>query len=396
MSHNDFRTRICIIFTITTEAIMKKESTLLHMPEALSSPESSIKIQNADSEVIQLYQMNAPFQLTLEYCSGTGVEDYVNIVTMSPERSILYQETLPEKNRCRTKAIPHFHDYFEFAVVLEGSILQVIEGKEYLYTSGSCCLLNRSLCHLEHYHSRSKVLFIGMSPDFAMELFRSAQNSSFQCEKDFYNSDIYRFIASDLKNPGKKEYIDFIPTYQNNRNADHLHAMAETMLQTLLYPSFGAAYQIRGLLCSFLSYLSSPQYYHCTNVNLDNNSDFLIFARISHLFEESDGRMPRAQLEQLLNYSGDYLNRIVNRYTGLCLFDYGMTFCLKKAAQYLSETDESVSSIATKLHFSNRTHFYALFKAKYGVTPKEFRDASNKEKRKIKENTYEIKEQELL
>ena len=106
--------------------------------------------------------------------------------------------------------------------------------------------------------------------------------------------------------------------------------------------------------------------------------------------------MPRAQLEQLLNYSGDYLNRIVNRYTGLCLFDYGMTFCLKKAAQYLSETDESVSSIATKLHFSNRTHFYALFKAKYGVTPKEFRDASNKEKRKIKENTYEIKEQELL
>lgn len=207
MSHNDFRTRICIIFTITTEAIMKKESTLLHMPEALSSPDSSIKIQNADSEVLQLYQMNASFQLTLEYCSGTGVEDYVNIVTMSPERSILYQETLPEKNRNRTKAIPHFHDYFEFAVVLEGSILQVIEGKEYLYTSGSCCLLNRSLCHLEHYHSRSKVLFIGMSPDFAMELFRSAQNSSFQCEKDFYNSDIYRFIASDLKIRGKRNTL---------------------------------------------------------------------------------------------------------------------------------------------------------------------------------------------
>lgn len=352
---------------------MKKEYTLLNMPDALSSPDSSINIQNADSELIQLYHMDVPFQLTLEYCNGTDAEDYVNIVTLSSERSILYQETLSEKNRTRTKATPHFHDYFEFTVVLEGNIIQIIEGKEYLYTAGSCCLLNRSLCHMEHYHSRSKVLFIGISPDFVMELFASAQNSCFACEKEFYNSDIYHFITSDLKNPGKKEYIDFIPTYQNNQNAARLHSLTEAMIQALLYPAFGASYQIRGLLCAFLSYLASPQYYHSTNIKLDTNSDFLIFARISHLFEESDGRMPRIKLEQLLNYSGDYLNRIVNRYTGMCLFDYGMTFCLKKAAQYLTETDESISAIAAKLHFSNRTHFYALFKEKYGVTPKEYR-----------------------
>lgn len=373
MSRNDFCAFICIIFKNATVTIMQNKHTLLHMPEALSSPESSINIQNADSEVIQLYHMDVPFQLTLEYCSGTGADDYVNIVTLSSERSILYQETLSEKNRSRTKATPHFHDYFEFAVVLEGTIIQIIEGKEYLYTEGSCCLLNRSLCHMERYHSRSRVLFIGISPDFMTELFSSAQNSSFPCEKTFYDSDICRFITSDLKNPGKKEYIDFIPTYQNNRHALRLHSLTESMVQTLLYPAFGASYQICGLLCAFLSYLSSPRHYHSTNVRLDSGSDFLIFARISHLFEESDGRMPRTKLEQLLNYSGDYLNRIVNRYTGMCLFDYGMTFCLKKAAQYLTETDESISAIAARLHFSNRTHFYSLFKEKYGVTPKEYR-----------------------
>lgn len=77
-------------------------------------------------------------------------------------------------------------------------------------------------------------------------------------------------------------------------------------------------------------------------------------------------------LEHHLNYSGDYLNRIVNKYSGLCLYDYGMTFCLKKAVQYLTETNESIGSIATKLQFKNRTHFYTLFKQKYGVTPKEY------------------------
>lgn len=84
--------------------------------------------------------------------------------------------------------------------------------------------------------------------------------------------------------------------------------------------------------------------------------------------------MSRHELEVSLNYSSDYLNRIVNKYAGMCLFDYGMTFCLKKAEYLLTNTTDSISEIAQKLQFSNRTHFYSLFKKRYGLTPKEYRD----------------------
>lgn len=350
-----------------------ENNTRLDMQEALDSSDSSIKVQNGESDFSRFYRMNVPFQLTLEYCDGSDPEDYVNVVTLSFEKAVLYQETLALKNYSYAKNALHLHDFFEFVVVLEGSIIQKIEGKEYLYTAGSCCLINRSLRHLEHYDSKCRVLYIGLSPDFVAELFASAPNSSFPNEKEICNSDLYRFIASDLKEPGNRAYLDFIPTYQNRRHTAHLSSMAEVMMQTLLCPEFGASYRIRGLLCAFLSDLSSPRYYHCTNVRLDKNSDFLLFSRITRLFEESDGRMTRTELEQFLNYSGDYLNRIVNKFTDMCLYDYGMTFCLKKAAQYLTETDESVSAIAARLKFTNRTHFYALFKEKYGVTPKEYR-----------------------
>ena len=352
---------------------MNSEINKLAMIQALSSHDSSINVQNTESDINRFYHMDVPFQITLEYCSGSDLEDYVNVVTLSADRAILYQESCAIKNYTRTKDVLHFHDFFEFVIVLEGSIVQKIEGKDYLYAAGSCCLINRSLCHLEHYHAKTKVLFIGMSPEFISELFAVAQNSSFQNEKKICSGDIYRFITTDLKNPGGKAYLDFIPAYQNHQNAAHLHSLAESMIQTLLYPDFGASYQIRGLLCAFLAYLSSPQYYHCTNIRLNTSSDFLLFSRITHLFEESAGRMSRAELEKLLNYSGDYLNRIVNKYTGMCLYDYGMTFCLKKAAKYLTETNESIGTIAAKLQFTNRTHFYNLFKAKYGVTPKEYR-----------------------
>ena len=343
------------------------------MRESLDSLDSSINVQNGESDFARFYSMNVPFQVTLECCDDSDSEGYVNVVTLSFEKAVLYQESVAVKNYSYTKNAPHYHDFFEIVIVLEGNIVQRIEGKDYLYSAGSCCLINRSLRHLEHYNSKSKVLFIGLSPDFITGLFDSALTSLISSEKEICNSTIYHFITDDLKNPGKRAYLDFIPAYQNHRSAVYLHAMAEAMVQTLLYPKFGAFYQICGLLCSFLAHLSSPQFYHCTDIRLDTNSDFLLFSRITRLFEESDGRMTRTELEQLLNYSGDYLNRITNKYTGKCLYDYGMTFCLKKVTQCLTETDESISAIAARLKFTNRTHFYALFKEKYGVTPKEYR-----------------------
>lgn len=345
----------------------------MDMLRALNSPASPINVRNATSDFSRFYHIDAPFQLTLEYCSGSELDDYINIVTLAPDRSVLYQESAATKNYAHTRDVLHFHDYFEFVIVLKGKIIQKLEGENVTYAAGDGCLLNRSLCHLEHYHSPAVVLFIGLSPDFLTELFAYAQNSPFQNEKEFSDSDFCRFVNADLKNPEKKAYINFRPTHENEQSAAHLHQLAESMIRTLLYPGFGAAHQIRGLFCRFIENLFSPAQYHHALTELDTDSDFLIFTSISHLFEKSAGRMTRAELEQALSYSSDYLNRIVNKYSGMCLFDYSMTFRLKKAAKYLVESKDSISSIAAKLQFSNRTHFYALFKEKYGVTPKEYR-----------------------
>ena len=59
-----------------------------------------------------------------------------------------------------------------------------------------------------------------------------------------------------------------------------------------------------------------------------------------------DGReMKVFWIGQLLNYSGNYLNSIVKKYTNSCLFDYSQTFCMKRAAALLLETTASISEI---------------------------------------------------
>ena len=75
-------------------------------------------------------------------------------------------------------------------------------------------------------------------------------------------------------------------------------------------------------------------------------------------------------------HSGNYLNTIVKKYTHKCLFDYGQTFCMKKAATLLKETTSSISEIMEELHFTNTTHFYKCFKEHYHMTPNQFRISS--------------------
>lgn len=319
------------------------------------------------------YEIGAPMQITLACCSGTGKDDYVNFYTISTEKSFYYQQTYTTQNNLYHKQPLHYHDYFELAIVLEGSIVQNIEDKEYLYVPGSCCFINRSLRHAELFLTKGTVLFVGVSTQLMEELL-AIPDHFFPTEKEAIRDTLlHQFVLSDLSHPGIKAYLDYIPTTQNRYAYPFLHDFSQNIIKCCLSPSYGTTYHVKGLLCSLLSKFCDSAYYHCTQMQLNFNADYLIFSRIRHLLEESDGRMARKDLAAALHYSGDYINRIVKKYTHMCLYDYGMTFCIKKAAVLLTTTNDSISSIALQLRFSNRTHFYQLFQAAYGMTPREYR-----------------------
>lgn len=328
---------------------------------------------NAKSDISYFYKLNAPFQVTYEYYSNCESEGYLNILSLSENGPSFYQESTEVHDYLFRNKAPHFHDFYEFLIVLEGSLFQQIEGKEYLYPAGYSCLVNRNLLHKEFFNEATKVLFLGFSIDFLMNLLHVGHSTYFAEENEIQNTCFYRFIHEDISNPGRKAYLDFIPTLHNTRPQQTLHQLTDNLISTMMFPAFGSTYMVNGLLCSILQYICDPAKYHCTCAELDNSSDYLLFSRIEHLMEENNGRISRAELSQKLNYSSDYLNRIINKYTGMCLHDYGMKFCMKKAAYYLSSTNEPISSIMIKLSFSNRTYFYKLFKEHYGMTPKEYR-----------------------
>ena len=259
-------------------------------------------------------------------------------------------------------------------IVLEGGITQRIEDKEYFYPAGTCCLINQNVLHVEKYTGEAKILFLGLSVGFIRELLEAHKTSYFPKEETAYENSIFRFMAENIQLEKGENYLDFLPVYQNRSSISDLHKLADKLLHAMLCPKLGSTYLIKGLVCNLFQYLDTPEFYHISDVTLNSGSDFVLFSRISHLMEDTNGRMTRSDLERVLCYSGNYMNTIIKKYTGMCLYDYGLTFTLKKAAALLADTTTSISSIAIQMGFSNRTHFYKLFNEHYHMTPRQYRE----------------------
>ena len=318
------------------------------------------------------YQIREKYQITYESVNGTGQQDRLNVLTLSEDQSFFSQESAYEHNSFFRTDLQHYHDYYELMIVLEGTIINQIEGQDYRYPEGSACLINRGLRHAEGFAGPAKVLFIGLSVEYMKELEAFSCASRLQAERALKESPMLGFINRDLEEPGGRNYLDFFPAYQNSRPYRMLHDCTEELLHALLQPFCGASYVVHGKIAEILALLNSP-FYHCANIELTLNKDYLLFSRVTSFMEEQNGRISRSELAKRTNYSADYLNRIVHKYSGLCLYDYGMLFCLKKAEEYLKTTRLPVSEIAVLCGFTNKTHFYKHFQKRYHMTPSAYR-----------------------
>lgn len=330
-----------------------------------------LEVHNPNSNTAYI-DISSPIQMTLEYCSGLSDDDFINIFMFSLGQNSYHKIN---KNSALSKFNSrelHRHNFFELMIILEGDVIQQIEGNDYHYSTGSCCIINRNIKHREKFYDKAKILFIGMSSEFILQLI-SEQENFYHHDNQPDNNFVFNFLKENILSDEQKNYLDIFPSFKNKNSMEELHDISEELIHLILSTSFGTIYGIKYNICKLFSYLNNKELFHATPVSLHTSADLFLFSRINHLLEDTNGSLNRKELSQLLNYSGNYINTVVKRYSGMCLFDYSLTYSLKKAAKLLESTDIPISSIAQSLNFTNRTHFYNLFKEKYGMTPGEYR-----------------------
>ena len=76
-----------------------------------------------------------------------------------------------------------------------------------------------------------------------------------------------------------------------------------------------------------------------------------------------------------LNTSYSWFRKIFKDYTGYAPAKYYQELKLRKAKEWLAETNSSIKEIAYNLGYANSEHFFTVFKKNTGLTPTEFRNS---------------------
>lgn len=321
------------------------------------------------------YTLHAPFCLSfISMRSENGEPAFMNTY-IDPHYSLYTKSTIDEVAPQLAKTRLHKHNFYEFMFVLNGKIYVNIENQRHLYEKGNCCILNRNVMHAEEYQGNFDIVFLQIQQDFLSYIYQDLCMNFFDVEKLASSTALMDFFQMNLspKEETEKDYVDFIPKKDKSFLVNEVHDLFDTITRESLNPSIDSSLRIKYNITKLFRFLVVPEYFSTTPIRIGSDAEYAIYTQIVQVMSETCGRVSRSQLSERLNYSGAYLNEITKKYSGLSLFDFGMTFCMKEAARLLCHTKDNITDIGLALGFSNRTHFYKKFRETYGVTPAEYR-----------------------
>ena len=246
-----------------------------------------------------------------------------------------------ESDKILERKSMHRHNFYELMYVADGRLYQNIENTRHLYPKGSCCLMNMNIRHLEEFDEYCRVIFLEFTQEYILNLLQFPSVFSGKRTKEYEMVRKFFLHELDKEEASQRAYIDFI--------------------------------QIAGAMIGMLSALFDGALYTNTPVAFGNTSERELFDQITSYIREKDGQVRRKDLEEKFSYSGDYLYKTVEKYTGLSLYEYSTKFTMEKAEGLLLDSDLTIAEIMEDLGFSNRTQFYRLFRKNYGMTPREYR-----------------------
>ena len=338
----------------------------------LKDAPSNLIIRNPGSNILQLYELHTPFMILLETCHEQ--KDFISMHQITHECCYSSHLSFTENSSLLNRPL-HQHSCFEIMYVLSGCVTNHVENQTFTYGPGQCCIMNKNIKHCEDFAGDFQVVFFMFQDAFLEQLMTEYGEDALAADSLSEVNPIYQLYL-DSKNKNRqfdKVYLDYLPVIPAETVLDKLNPLFNFLVTEIQETKPGSFFFLKGTFAHFLHLLHTPSLYCMARVQSDSSSQEYIFSKVSHIMEASHGRSSREYLEKQLHYNGEYLNRIVKKYTGKTILEFGQEIYLQEAKRLLLDTDMSISEIIAELGFSNRSHFYRVFQKAFGKTPLDYR-----------------------
>ncbi len=258
---------------------------------------------------------------------------------------------------------PHRHNFIEVLYVCEGSLTNIIGGKQVVIEAGGLLFLNQ--------FTRHEILPAGKN-DIAINFMILPEFFDVAYTMAGSNNVLADFLVNVLRqNEEKGEYLHF-------RVAEVLQI--QNLLENMIYSLVtGRGDQNRinqttmGLI--FLYLLDSVQY---AEMRVPNQYENMISMTTLDYIEQNYKTATLTELCVRLHLPMHVLSKMIKKNTGFNFKELLQRKRMNKAIELMCETELPISDIIAAVGYENGSYFHRVFREKYHVTPRAFREINRK------------------
>lgn len=283
------------------------------------------------------------------YSSGAGF-------LIDSEKLLAKGKLITVRPHTRFASFPmHRHNYVEIMYMCSGKTVHRMEGRPPLtLQAGELLFLNQNAAHGVDRAGEEDVgvnfIVLPQFFDYALALIGM-------------DNVLGKFLLSGLRQSGGELSclhfrVSHVPTVQN---------LVENLVWSLVHPQPNARRINQAtmgvLLLQLLNYTEDLE---------EASGNGAILSALREI-EENYRTADLTRLAGELHVSLPYLSAAVHRATGRTFKELLLEKRLSKAAQLLRETRLTTQDIILAVGYENTSYFYRVFRARFGVTPKEYR-----------------------
>ena len=269
----------------------------------------------------------------------------------------LYHARIPEWLRGFP---PHWHDEFEIIIVIDGSGLFTVNGRQYLCKKDDLILIPGGHIHGIAQNGTETCEYFNILFSFSL----LEENPESHCTRQFFSVLMNNAILNDY----------YLP--QGSHLNNELLPLAKDLVEHRKEKYSGYELMIKSRLFNILHLVIKEDIKETKGKKLSENdrtNTERIKKILSYTAEHFTERISIQQASEICAISQSRFMNIFRDQTGMSFIQYLNDYRLEVAAEQLSTGNESVTEIAIKNGFDNISYFIRAFKAKFGCTPLEYK-----------------------
>jgi AraC-like DNA-binding protein len=268
---------------------------------------------------------------------------------------IRYHNLVPEHF---TNIPIHWHEEIEIVLVYDGKGIFNIDLNPCVVEKGDILILNPYVLHAFQQHRNDTY----HADTFVFNMNMLENSNSDSCSM--------KYITPMAKN----EIIFPFIIKTTDSGYDKLRYYFEQAIRIYKEKENGFELELKAYLYLFIHtlFLNVPAKKHSSK-KIDDETTEKIKLTLNFIKENYTEQLTIKEIAEQLNFSEYHFMRFFKKHIGMTCIEYINNYRLDIAAKFLSTSNRSIMEVALDVGFNNISYFNKLFKDKYKVTPKEFR-----------------------